>query len=592
MQMVNMKVASRLGLGFGLVSVLLAMVVWLGLSRVALIKQRIDDITKVNEVQTKLATSMDRSITERALALRNLLLLSESDGIQVEIKRIAAQTKVYAEADEQLGRMFASQRGTAPEETRLMAQIQQQAGLAAPYIGRVAELAMAEKKDDAYKLLRTEFRPIQKAWWDLLRELIVLEEKQNADATAEVEQAYQSARTLMLTFGLLALACSAVAAVLITRSVVRQLGCEPDQAVHIANRIAAGYLTDQIDTRPDDHTSLMHAMQAMRESLASIVSQVHLSTQTIATASGQIATGNLDLSSRTERQASSLEETASSMEQLTSTVRQNSDNARQANGLAVSASAVALKGGDVVSQVVDTMAAINGSAQKIVDIIGVIDGIAFQTNILALNAAVEAARAGEQGRGFAVVATEVRNLAQRSAAAAREIKTLISDSVQKVESGNKLVEQAGATMHDVVKSVQQVTDIMGEIMAATQEQSAGINEINTAITQMDEVTQQNAALVEQAAAAADAMQEQAGKLAEVVSVFKLDTAPAAPVARPARPTPPTLPTQAAPAGAARRAPAVVAFPGRAARAGAAAIAPARRQAAQPVAGADDAWEEF
>ena len=259
----------------------------------------------------------------------------------------------------------------------------------------------------------------------------------------------------------------------------------------------------------------------MKDSLADIVGQVRNGTETISTASSQIAAGNLDLSSRTEQQASSLEETASSMEELTSTVKQNADNARQANVLAVSASEVAVRGGTVVSEVVDTMASINESSKKIVDIIGVIDSIAFQTNILALNAAVEAARAGEQGRGFAVVAAEVRNLAQRSAAAAKEIKTLINDSVDKVDAGGKLVDQAGVTMAEIVQSITRVTNIMSEIASASMEQTMGIEQINSAISQMDEVTQQNAALVEEAAAAAGSMQEQAAALSEVVSIFKL-----------------------------------------------------------------------
>jgi methyl-accepting chemotaxis protein len=266
---------------------------------------------------------------------------------------------------------------------------------------------------------------------------------------------------------------------------------------------------------------MLFAMKTMRDDLAGIVGQVRSGTDTIATASGQIASGNLDLSSRTEQQASSLEETASSMEELTSTVKQNADNARQARQLALTASNVASEGGTVVAQVVETMGAIDASSRKIVDIISVIDGIAFQTNILALNAAVEAARAGEQGRGFAVVATEVRSLAQKSAAAAREIKTLIGDSVEKVENGGRLVAQAGATMQEVVASVQRVTDIMAEISAASNEQSAGIEQVNQAIAQMDQVTQQNAALVEEAAAAAGSMQEQAASLSQVVSIFRL-----------------------------------------------------------------------
>jgi methyl-accepting chemotaxis protein len=300
------------------------------------------------------------------------------------------------------------------------------------------------------------------------------------------------------------------------------LGGEPEYASQIVHSIAAGDLSVQVVTRDNDRQSLLFSMRSMCENLAKAVGDIRMSTETIATASGQIAAGNMDLSSRTEQQASALEETASSMEELTSTVKQNGDNARQANQMAVSASDVAAKGGLVVSQVVDTMGSINASARKIVDIIGVIDGIAFQTNILALNAAVEAARAGEQGRGFAVVAAEVRNLAQRSAGAAKEIKVLIGDSLEKVEAGSVLVNQAGSTMDEIVASVKRVTDIMGEITTASNEQEAGIEQINQAVTEMDNVTQQNAALVEQAAAASASLQDQAHTLKEIVNVFQLD----------------------------------------------------------------------
>ncbi|WP_034293945.1 methyl-accepting chemotaxis protein [Herbaspirillum sp. RV1423] len=322
------------------------------------------------------------------------------------------------------------------------------------------------------------------------------------------------------------------------RSILRTIGGDPGDAAEIANRISDGDLTLTIHTSPGDTSSLVYAFKRMRDSLMHTISNIKSSADTIATASSEIASGNLDLSSRTEQQAGSLEETASAMEELTSTVKQNADNARQANQLAVSASEVAVQGGAVVGQVVDTMGSINDSSKKIVDIISVIDGIAFQTNILALNAAVEAARAGEQGRGFAVVASEVRSLAQRSSAAAKEIKTLIDDSVSKVDVGSKLVQQAGETMSEVVASVKRVTDIVGEISAASQEQSAGINEVGQAITQMDEGTQQNAALVEQAAAAAQSLQDQAVTLANLVGRFKLDASTpvqTAPVARTAAP---------------------------------------------------------
>ncbi|WP_219116298.1 methyl-accepting chemotaxis protein [Janthinobacterium sp. UMAB-56] len=337
-------------------------------------------------------------------------------------------------------------------------------------------------------------------------------------------------------------------------------------AIDVARQVAQGDLTVQVDVRSKDETGeLMQALKDMTASLLRIVTEVRGGTQAIATVSRQIASGNIDLSARTEQQASSLEETASSMEELTSTVQRNAQNASEANALAASASIVAGKGGSVVAQVVDTMGSINDSSRKIVDIIGVIDGIAFQTNILALNAAVEAARAGEQGRGFAVVATEVRNLAQRSAGAAREIKGLINDSVAQVESGARLVDEAGHTMREIVDSVHKVSGIVGQISSASDEQRAGIEQVNQAIGEMDQVTQQNAALVEEAAAAAESMQEQAARLADAVSVFRtaqVDAAPpvlhrqaAAPVAppsarapaRPARPAPMALPASAAPA---------------------------------------------
>jgi methyl-accepting chemotaxis protein len=342
-----------------------------------------------------------------------------------------------------------------------------------------------------------------------------------ANGVSVAESNYNNATAGL--YGLLAVAMlvGLGVAVALTRSVLKALGGEPAYAVAIVGRIAVGDLSVDVQTRPGDQTSLLFAMKTMRDNLSQIVGQVRAGTDSIATATGQIASGNMDLSSRTEQQASSLQQTAASMEELTAAVKQNTASAQQANQLAANASTVAAKGGEAVSRVVDTMGAINVASKRVVDIIGVIDGIAFQTNILALNAAVEAARAGEQGRGFAVVATEVRSLAQRSAAAAKEIKTLIGQSVDEAEAGARLVDEAGSTMRDLVASVKRVSHIIGEIANASEQQSLGIEGVNQAVTQMDQATQQNAALVEESAAAADALQSQAASLAGVVGAFKL-----------------------------------------------------------------------
>lgn len=383
---------------------------------------------------------------------------------------------------------------------------------------QLIEALRAGRNEEVEEILTVKMSPL---YQDLSKSTTALSaiQTENAKAGYDDSQAlftkFRIAAIGGVLFGLVAVAISAF---FLIRAINQPL---QEMMVHF-DSIAAGDLTSNIEVKSKNEMgTLMLGLQKMQARLTDTVSQVREGSTAISAATTQIAAGNLDLSSRTEQQAASLEETASSMEELTSTVKQNADNARQANQLAVTASSVAVKGGAVVSDVVDTMDSINTSAKKIVDIIGVIDGIAFQTNILALNAAVEAARAGEQGRGFAVVASEVRNLAQRSAAAAKEIKSLIDDSVTKVDAGSKLVAQAGSTMTEVVDSVRHVTDIMAEILAASQEQSAGIEQVNTAIVQMDEVTQQNAALVEEAAAAAASLNDQASNLSAVVSVFKL-----------------------------------------------------------------------
>jgi methyl-accepting chemotaxis protein len=422
----------------------------------------------------------------------------------------------------------------------------------------------------ASKILDQQFSPMAKAYQESVLQLVNMQHTNIGAASSQILDGAHASEKLIMALTVCAVALGALSSILLTRGIVGPIR----EAVVVAETVAAGDLTHRIESTAKDETgALLRALRHMNDSLTGIVSEVRSGTSSIHGAAGEISAGNLDLSSRTEQQAASLEQTTASMAHLTDTVRQNADNARQANQLAITASTVASQGGEVVGQVIQTMGSINESSRKIVDIIGVIDGIAFQTNILALNAAVEAARAGEQGRGFAVVASEVRTLAQRSAAAAKEIKGLIVDSVSKVDTGAKLVDQAGTTMEQVVSSIQRVTDIMAEIASASQEQTGGIEQVNQAIAQMDEATQQNAALVEESAAAAGSLQDQAGKLAQAVDLFKLERqAPAA-----------AAPRKAASAASV---PAVLPKPARTSSRPAA----AKRPVATATAG--DGWEEF
>ncbi len=522
MNFAKMKVGNRLALGFALVLALLIVVTLLGITRMAQIQGRLEKIVGVNNVETRLVGEMRAIVYDRMVSLRNLTLLNDIDDMAPDLARIKDQSTKYNEAEAKLTKIFNEESGTTSAEKELLAKIKEHEKASESLPAKAQELGLAKDLEVATIALIKKIRPVQKKWLDSLDEMVVVEDKQSAFIVEEAKSAFAASRTAMLMLGFVALLAGIAAAFVITRSLLKQLGGEPDYAAHIASEIAAGDLASPIETKDGDQSSLLAEMKTMRDSLVSIVGQVRVGTDTIATASNEIASGNLDLSNRTEQQASSLEKTTSSMKELTTTVKQNADNAREANQLAASASEVARQGGVVVAQVVDTMSSINESSKKIVDIISVIDGIAFQTNILALNAAVEAARAGEQGRGFAVVASEVRNLAQRSAAAAKEIKTLIGVSVEKVEIGTKLVGQAGVTIDEVVSSVKHVTDIIAEISAASQEQSTGIEAVNHAIIEMDGMTQQNAALVEQAAAAAQSLQDQAIELAKVVSIFKLN----------------------------------------------------------------------
>ncbi len=510
----NMKVGVRLALGFGVVLVLLFGMTAVGIVKLSQLNDGTNLVVSDRYPKTVLAHNAIDGVNQIGLAMRNMLISPEPESVKKEITAIeTARGRIKAEL-EKLQKILSAEKGKQlfkvvmdRREKYVAAQIE--------FIRLVGE----NKKDEAKTVLLGTGAQARLAYEKSLDELIEFLGGQMEAQGQQAADEYHDARNLMLGFSALAMLLACAVAYWVTRSITRPLNV----AVGVAQRVAAGDLTSEINVETGDETGiLLQALKDMNESLQKIVGNVRSGTESISSGSKQIASGNADLSQRTEEQASSLEETASSMEELTSTVKQNAENAKQANQLAAGASDVAVKGGNVVSQVVVTMASINESSKKIVDIISVIDGIAFQTNILALNAAVEAARAGEQGRGFAVVATEVRNLAQRSAAAAKEIKSLIGDSVNKVENGSKLVDEAGKTMEEIVSSVKRVTDIMSEITAASREQSDGIEQVNTAITQMDQVTQQNAALVEEAAAAAESMQEQAQALAQAVSVFRLN----------------------------------------------------------------------
>ena len=520
----GLTIGKRLAIGFGSVLVFMVVLAVLAIHRVGQIDDILTRINDVNSVKQRYAINFRGSVHDRSIAVRDVVLAASAEAAKPHVALIRKLDENYQKSAAPLDALFAERKDLLPEERQALEAIKAVEHRAQPLIAQVIALRQADNVPEAAALLDKQAASAFVDWLASVNRLIDLEEKLNNDAAKEARVLSGSFLAWMTVLLAIAVGAGILAAWTISRGLLRRLGGQPEYAASIAGAIAGGDLSVPIALRPDDDTSLLYAMKGMRDSLVTIVSEVRAGTMTIANASTEITTGNHDLSRRSERQAGTLEETASSMEELTGTVRQNADNARQANTLAESASKVAQRGGAVVAQVVQTMASINASSKQIAEIIGVIDGIAFQTNILALNAAVEAARAGEQGRGFAVVASEVRNLAQRSAAAAKEIKGLIGDSVAKVDDGAKLVDEAGSTMEEIVTSVKRVTDIMAEISLASQEQSAGIEQVNQAIGQMDETTQQNATLVEQAGTAASALQEEAGNLARLVSIFKLDAA--------------------------------------------------------------------
>ena len=512
-QLLRLKISARLALGFGLVIVFACGLLVLGLFRLSQLQATTDYIFNTKVASLDAATDMREQGRALALVLRKMTAPSDTAEADRETKKLVKILESYDGSEKTAGRLI----DDADGKTTLQNSIEQKRQVLA-IANKIKGLVAEGNYFDAASVLQTEFNAPNEKWMLALGDLAQQQHKAMKSSYDESLVNYKNARAGMFVIGILTIVIGSFAAWVIARTISAPIR----RSVIIADQIANGDLSKSIDiSGSDEIAELLQSLQKMQENLLNTISQIKAGTETITVASQEIASGNADLSSRTESQASSLEETASSMEELTSTVRQNADNARQANQLVVSASGVAVKGGAVVGQVVDTMGSIKESSRKIVDIIGVIDSIAFQTNILALNAAVEAARAGEQGRGFAVVASEVRNLAQRSASAAKEIKALISDSVDKVDQGSKLVDEAGKTMDEIVTSVQHVADIMSEITAASQEQSSGIEQVNLAITQMDEMTQQNAALVEQAAAAAESMEEQAVALAQAVAVFHL-----------------------------------------------------------------------
>jgi methyl-accepting chemotaxis protein len=510
----NLSIGRRLWLGFGIVIALLVVVATIAVNRINFINNHGSLILNDRYVKVVMANDIQEHLATQARLLRNAVIaIKDPAQVKAWLAKSDEETRTNTELFDKFKGLITTPKGMAVLE----ATVPKRAAYAAAR-GKLVKLLEEGRGEEAGAFVFNEFQVPQQDYFDAVLALAKFQEDLMNEDGDEMEAAGAFAKTMTEVLTLVAALIAACIAFVTARSITRPIG----EAVSLASKVADGDLSSRVEVKTRDETgTLLTALLHMQDNLVRIVGSVQQGSEGVATASAEIAQGNNDLSARTEQQASALEQTAASMEELSSTVQQNADTARRANQLAMNASGVAVKGGEVVGQVVQTMKGINESSRKISDIISVIDGIAFQTNILALNAAVEAARAGDQGRGFAVVASEVRSLAGRSAEAAKEIKSLIGASVERVEQGTTLVDQAGDTMTDLVDSIRHVTDLMSEISAASNEQAAGVSQVGEAVAQMDQVTQQNAALVEEMAAAASSLKSQAGELQQTVAVFKL-----------------------------------------------------------------------
>ena len=513
----NTKVATQLMLGFSILILFMATLGGTSLYIMGNINAQLVDVQSNWMPSVTTAQTMLAEMRAVNLAQYRALTADNAQRMQDARTRITAALGRYTKASEQYRRLISSSdEQSAYDELQVLLTRYIQIG------DQLLQSVEQGKEDEAANTMKDTLYPVRTAMEAKIQQIIKINQEGAAQASEHAQASYAQSHVTIIAFTLAAALAGLGIALLISRRLTRQLGGEPGEAMWLSGQIASGNLAARLELKSNDNGSLMRSLMIMRDQLSGLVGQIQHASTSIHVAAQEIAQGNIDLSQRTEEQAASLEETASSMEELTSTVQQNAGNAKQASSMASAGAEVARRGESEIAQVVATMREMSVSSHQMSDIITVIEGISFQTNILALNAAVEAARAGENGRGFAVVASEVRALAQRSSAAAKEIKDLIEDSVGRIQSGSQLVEAAGATIAEIMHSSARTTDLMKEIAAASEEQSAGIGQVNTAIVQMDQVTQQNAALVEEAAAAAQSMMQQAQTLTAAVSVFKLD----------------------------------------------------------------------